>query len=155
MGYLDEIARRRIAAVLLIAVTVAAVMAIADIGPFSDPPTAEESVQESVEEFFGAAREGDFKSVCDRLARKAHALVLYTGARLGGGKKLDRCHEVLEAQAGEGLRRAAAEVHRVRVSGYSAVAEVRLRSPRTKGVEERSIELQLEDGEWLIADFAG
>ena len=68
---MDEVTRRRIAAVLLVIVVIVAALAIADLGPFSDPPTEEERAQETVEDFFGAAADGDFKEFCDLLSETA------------------------------------------------------------------------------------
>ena len=52
---MSDTLRRRIAALLLVAVIVVVVLAIEDVGPFSNPETEEERVQATVEEFFGAA----------------------------------------------------------------------------------------------------
>jgi hypothetical protein len=67
MGYLSDVARRRIAAVILVAGIALAALAIADLGPFSDPQTEAERAQSSVERFFDAAHHKDFKSVCRQL----------------------------------------------------------------------------------------
>ena len=70
---MSDVVRRRIAALLLIAGIAVAVLAIADVGPFDDPPTEEERVQETVEDFFGAAANGDSKTFCGLLTeRRAH-----------------------------------------------------------------------------------
>ena len=58
---MSDILRRRIAALLLVAGIAVAVLAIEDVGPFSDPETEEERVQATVEEFFAAAAEGESK----------------------------------------------------------------------------------------------
>ena len=159
MGYLDQFERRRIAVILLIIGVVVGVLALADVGPaFDDPPTPSEQAQESVESFFAAAREGDFKDVCELLTRRARAYVQIAGAQLNsqlqGDRKFRGCAAVLKAQSGKSFRGTEAEVIRMRISGYRAVAETRLRAPG-KDVEERAIDLELENGRWLIADFAG
>ena len=59
---MSDTLRRRIAAGLLIVGVIVAVLAIEDVGPFSDPATEEERVQTTVEQFFGAASDGDSKS---------------------------------------------------------------------------------------------
>jgi hypothetical protein len=157
VGYLDQYARRRIAAILLVAGVAVGALALADTGPlFDDPPTPQEQAQESVESFFAAAREGDFKRVCKLLTRRARAYVQILGTQLGGARKLRGCAEVLDTQFAEAFRGVEAEIIRMRVSGYRAVAETKLRSPGKKGAEERPVQLQLEDREWLIDfDFAG
>jgi hypothetical protein len=155
VGYLDQFERRRIAGILLIVVVIVGLLAITDTGPvFDDPPTPAEAAQDSVESFFAAAREGDFARVCELLTRRARAYVQIAGAQLGGERKVRRCPAVLEAQSGETFRGTEAEIIRMRVSGYRAVAETKLRSPG-RDREERDIDLELEDGRWLIADFAG
>ena len=156
MGYLDQFERRRIAGILLIAALLVGVLAAADVGPlFDDPPTPAEQAQESVETFFTAAREGDFERVCDLLTRRARAYVQIAGAQLGGEQRVRKCPAVLELQSGETFRGTEAEIIRMRLSGYRAVAETKLRTPGEQGAQERDIDLELEDGRWLIADFAG
>ena len=55
---MSDTLRRRIAAGLLIVAVVVAVLAIEDVGPFSDPVTEEQRVQSTVERFFSAASRG-------------------------------------------------------------------------------------------------
>jgi hypothetical protein len=155
VGYLDEFARRLIAAILLIALVVVTVLAVADAPPFfEDPPTAAERAQDSVESFFAAGREGDFERACELLTPQASAYVRVIGAQLGGQRKVRNCPAVLESQSGRTFRGTEVEIIRMRVSGYRAVAETELRSPG-KRPEERAVSLELQEGDWLIADFAG
>ena len=58
-------------AVLLIAGAAVIALAVYDVGPFSNPPTREDQVQETVERFFGAAGEGDFATFCGLLTAEA------------------------------------------------------------------------------------
>ena len=49
---MSDVVRRRVAAALLIAGIAVAALAITDAGPFEDPPTEEERVEATVNEFF-------------------------------------------------------------------------------------------------------
>jgi len=71
VGNLSELARRRIAAAILIGGIAIGALAIADVGPFSDPPTEEERAQSAVEHFFAAAQDHDFKSACTQLRARS------------------------------------------------------------------------------------
>ena len=154
MGYLSDVARRRIAALLLLAGIVVAVFAATDTGPlFDNPPTEEARVQETVEMFFGAAAEGDFEGYCALLTETARNLVRASAARLvqEGGRL--SCAEILsigeEAFAGATVR-----IREVSVSGNRARVEANLKRPGTPGVEPRTLILEQEQlgGEWRFAD---
>ncbi len=67
MGYLSPVIRRRIAAVLLVVGAAVVALAIANVGPFSDPPTEADRAKAALEDFFAAARRKDYKSVCQLL----------------------------------------------------------------------------------------
>ena len=56
---MSDVARRRVAAALLIAGIAVAALAITDTGPFEDPPSEEERVEAAVQEFYGAAAASD------------------------------------------------------------------------------------------------
>ena len=154
VGYLSPVARRRIAAVILIAGVVLAVLAITDSAFFEDPPTESEKVEAVVMGFFDAAAEQDFGRACDLLTggaqdtmRQAAARALDTDEKLG-------CPEILKSAIGESF----AEVSvRVRpggsISGNRARAEVAL---KTEGelAQFRTILLEEDEkGGWLISDF--
>ena len=81
MGYLSEVARRRIAAVILIVGIVLAVLAITDTAFFEDPPTESEKVETVVLDFFDAAAASDFESACDLLTKGAQDVMRRAAAR--------------------------------------------------------------------------
>ena len=152
MGYLSDIARRRIAALLLIVGIAVAVLAITDTGPFSDPPTEEERAQEAVEQLWAAAGEGDFKTYCSLLTRKARETVRRNAARLLEAAGQLRCAEILEVAA-DTLKGVTLRIREVSVSGPRARVEANLRL-RKAGVESRTmfLERDAESGEWLVSD---
>ena len=67
---MSDVWRRRIAALLLVVGGRSAALAIADVGPSDDPPTPEEEVSEVVEDFYGAAADGDFVTRACRPSRR-------------------------------------------------------------------------------------
>lgn len=152
MGYLDEQTRRRIAAILLVAGAVIAALAIADVGPFSDPPTPEERAQDTVEEFFAAAEAGDFKSFCELLTRPAREGIEVRAGALAAEEGLQGCAEVLGALVGKQFEGMQLEVTLASVSGDLARVETELRLKGQAGRQQRSVLLELQDGEWLIYD---
>ena len=147
---MSDVTRRRIAALLLIGGIVVGALAIADVGPFEDPPTEEERVQEAVEDFFAAAAAGDRDAFCGALTRDARrSLGVNTAQQL----RLDEppaCAHVLTLlrPVFEG---SAVQVNSVSVSGLRARVEARLKLKGT-AAEPRTILLDREDDEWLVAD---
>jgi hypothetical protein len=152
LGYLDEHTRRRVAAVLLVLGAVVAVLAIADLGPFSDPPTEEERAQEAVERFFAAGAEGDFEAFCGLLTRPAREAIEIRAGALAAEEGLEGCIEILDALVGRQLEGSELEITLSNVSGDRARVETELRLAGRGGREQRSVLLQLTDGEWLIYD---
>jgi hypothetical protein len=152
MGYLDPYTRRRIAATLLIVGVVIAGLAIADVGPFSDPPTEEEQAADTVEEFFGSAAEGDFKTFCGLLTPPARSLIEQRAGQLAQEEGLEGCTEILRALAGKELGENQLTITESSVSGDRARVETELKLAGKKGTEQRSVLLQLYKGEWLIYD---
>lgn len=153
MGYLSEIARRRIAAGILIVGAVVAVLAITDAAVFDDPPTAEEQVAEAVGDFFAAGAAGDFEAYCARLTEGAREFVQASAARLlqASGEESPSCPEVVEA-AGDGLRGLSARVRSVSVSGNRARVEVSVK-PARGPAQIRTLLLEEDDqAGWLVAD---
>ena len=145
---LSEATRRRIAALLLVAALVVGVLAILDVGPFSDPPTPEEEVRATVERLYAAASAGDFETYCGLLTERARELVRVNAARLTRGKDLGGCEEILE-RFGSSLLGGELRIRQVSVSGNRARVEANLRLPETKGAEARTIQLELdEQGDW-------
>ena len=152
MGYLDEYTRRRVAGVLLIVAAVVAALAIADVGPFSDPPTEEEQAADTVEEFFASAAEGDFKTFCGLLTPPARNLIAQRAGQLAQEEGLEGCTQILRALAGKQLAKNELEITESSVSGDRARVETEIKVPGKKGTEQRSVLLQLYKGEWLIYD---
>jgi hypothetical protein len=151
MGYLSETTRRRIAVVVLVVGALLAVLAISDSGPFSDPPTREEEVQEVVEEFFGAAGEGGFEAFCEMLTRQAENLVRVRGAQLAGGERVS-CPEVMEEQATEAFAGAQLRFHDVSVSGNRARVELDLRVPERGPAQPCTVYLIEFNDRWRVND---
>jgi hypothetical protein len=155
MGQLSDVARRRIAAVILVVGIAVAALAIFDVGPlFSDPPTQEERAEDAVEEFFAAAQDGDFKSVCDQLTTQQQQEIEQRAASIAAREGLKGCDEILGEILGEQL--AATRITKivdVRVSGNQAVVEANLRSPAATGTRAATFNLFLVRGEWKIDDL--
>jgi ketosteroid isomerase-like protein len=147
---LSEVTRRRIAALLLVAGVVVAVLAIADLGPFEDPPTQEERVQTTVEDFFAAAADGDSRTFCRLLTEQARKTLRTNTARQIRAEEIPGCREILEALetvfAGSEIT-----VRHVSVSGPQARVEGRYRAAEG-GARPRTILLLEEKGEWRISD---
>jgi Domain of unknown function (DUF4878) len=153
VGYLSDIARRRIAAVLLIAGVAVAALAITDTGPlFDDPPTEEERAQDAVEAFYAAAAEGDFATYCELLTPAARDQVRANAARLLEEAGQLKCEEILEV-AKEEFAGVTVRIRDVSVSGAQARVEANVKRGDTPGVESRTVLLeQSEAGAWRISD---
>ena len=152
MGYLSDIARRRIAAVLLVAGIAVAVLAITDTWPFDDPPTPEERVQQVVEDFYAAAGDGDFVTYCALLTPAARDGVRVNAARLLEEAGQLKCHEILEAGA-EAFVGETARIRDVSVSGIQARVEANVKDENQPGIESRTMFLeQNEAGVWRVSD---
>jgi hypothetical protein len=151
---MSDLARRRIATLLLVAGIVVAALAIADLGPFRDPPTTEDHVAATVEEFFGAAAEGDFRAFCALLTPDARETLRRNAARLGGVDANRGCARTLGAVVGEALEGSRYAVREVSVSGPRARVEARFRPPDAQP-ELRTVYLNEIDGEWLVDDPGG
>ncbi len=155
MGYLSDVARRRIAALLLLAAIVVGALAIANVGPFSDPPTQEERAQATVERFFAAARSKDFKAVCDQLTNQEQRTVEQRAGAIAAQQGLKGCADILEALLGDQLASSRIEkFDQVSVSGNQARIEAELRTPGSKHARPTTFQLFLVRGEWRIADFS-
>jgi hypothetical protein len=155
MGYLSDVARRRIAALLLVVGIAVVVLAITDSTPlFDDPPTEEERAEAAVQGFFDSARDENFKAVCASLTKEARTILQIAGARLAGERGLKGCDEILAAQAGRQLSETRVTINEVSVSGNRARVEADLRTPGSKRAQPRTFELvQSERGVWQISDF--
>jgi hypothetical protein len=152
VGYLTDIARRRIAAVLLIVGIAIAVLAITDTWPFDDPPTEEERVEEVVEALYASAATGDFGTYCSLLTPAAREQVRVNAARLLEEAGQLKCDQIL-AVAREQFAGAEVRIRDVSVSGIQARVEANVKLPGTPGVEPRTMFLQQDDaGAWRISD---
>lgn len=151
---MSDVARRRIAALVLVAAIVVAGLAIADLGPFADPVTTEERVAATVEDFFGAAADGDFKAFCGLLTPHARDTLRRNAARLGDGDEELGCARTLGLTVGEALAGSRYDVHEVSVSGPRARVEARFRPPGGQA-ELRTVYLNEIDGEWRVDDPGG
>ena len=152
MGYLSDIARRRIAAVLLLACVALAALAITDTWPFDDPPTEEERAQEAVETFYDAAAEGDFATYCALLTSSARDRVRVNAARLLEEAGQLKCEEIL-AVAEEEFAGLSVRIRDVSVSGVQARVEANVKLADTPGVDSRTMILEKDDeGAWRISD---
>lgn len=154
VGNLSEAARRRIAAVILIAGIAVAALAIADVGPFSDPPTEAERAQSAVERFFAAAGDHDFKSACAQLTSEEQRTIEQRAASVASREGLKGCNQILKAFLGEQLADTRiTKVIDVRVSGNQAVMDASIRTPGSKGPKSATFHLFLIRDEWKINDF--
>jgi hypothetical protein len=147
---MSDVARRRIAALLLVAGIVVAVLAIADVGPFEDPPSEEQRVQDTVEEFFAAAGRGDSKEFCAMLTAEARMQLRISTAQRLQVNDLPKCEKILDALA-VAFKGSQLTVRRVSISGNQARVEGRYRVG-DQPAQPRTVMLLEEDGEWLISD---
>jgi hypothetical protein len=153
MGYLSEKTRRRIAAALLAVGAAIAALAIADVGPFSDPPTEEELAEDTVEEFFAAAGEGDFDTVCDLLTKAARQGIEVRFGAIAAEEKLSDCAQILDEVIGKQLEGSELGIASSNVSGEAARVEAELKIKGEPGREQRSVLLELVGSDWLISRF--
>ena len=135
---------------LLIIGIAVAVLAIKDVGPFSDPPTQEETVRGVVEDFFTAAAEGDSRTFCRLLTADARdELEVNTAQRLQSDEALS-CTEILDVLA-PAFEDSKIDVRFVSISGTRARVEARYKLADSPA-QPRTILLQLEEGEWRVSD---
>ena len=150
---MDEVTRRRIAALLLVIGAVVIALAATDLGPFSDPPTGEERAQETVEDFFAAAAEGNYKEFCALLSEANQDLIERSAESAASEQDVGGCKEIVAAQAGDKYEGVTVEVKQVSVSGPRARIEANLKRADEAGHEPRTIYLEQVDGDWLVSDF--
>jgi hypothetical protein len=154
MGYLSEAARRRIAAAILIAGVVVAGLALADLGPFSNPPTEADRAQATVEQFFDAAHDKNFGGVCHQLTGQEQHNVEQRAGSLAVRQGLKGCDQILSAFLGDQLSAARiVRVEDVRVSGNRAVVEAEVHARGSKHLRATTFDLFLIKDQWRIADF--
>jgi hypothetical protein len=154
MGYLSDVARQRIAAAILVVVVVVVALALADVGPFSDPPTEAERAQAAVERFFDAAHDKNFGGVCHQLTSQEQRTVEQRAGSLAVQQGLKGCDEILRAFLGDQLSSTRiVKVQDVRVSGNQAVVDANIHSPGSKHSRPTTFHLFLIQGQWRIADL--
>lgn len=152
MGYLSDIARRRIAAALLVVGIALAVLAITDTWPFDDPPTEEERAEAAVEDFYAAAAAGDFATYCELLTPGARDRVRVNAARLLEEAGQLKCEEILDV-AKEEFAGLSVKIRDVSVIGTQARVEADVKLPDTPGVASRTMFLEKDNtGAWRISD---
>jgi len=154
MGNLSEAMRRRIAAMILLAGIAVGGLALANVGPFSDPPSQAQRAQDTVEGFFTAAQHHDFKAACDQLTEEEQRAIEQRAGSVAAREGLKGCDEILKAFLGDQL--AATKITRVadvRVSGNQAVVDASVSSPGEKGAQSTTFHLFLIRDEWKISDF--
>jgi hypothetical protein len=142
--------RRRIAAALLVVGIVVAVLAIEDVGPFSDPETEEERVEAAVEDFFGAAADGDSKTFCRLLTADAREALRVSTAQRLQSDELPECTRILDVLAPV-FADSELSVRFVSVSGNRARVEARYRLAGS-AAQPRTVLLLSDDGAWRISD---
>lgn len=152
VGFLDPVVRRRIAAAVLIVGAVVAGMAIANVGPFSNPPTDADRARAALESFFANARRKDYGAVCKTLTSSERSQIEIRAAALAGNRT--GCSKVLQSPLGVALGRVRLEIEDVRVSGNLAAIDARLRTPGAKGPEFRTYKLERLGNRWLISDVS-
>jgi hypothetical protein len=147
---MSDVVRRRVAALLLVLGIVIAALAIADVGPFDDPPTEEERVQAAVEEFFDAAGRGDSKKFCAMLTDQARQDLRISTAQRLQSNELPECEKILDALAAA-FKGSQFTVRTVNVSGNQARVEGRYKVGDERPAPRTVLLLEVND-EWRISD---
>ena len=147
---MSEIARRRVAALLLVLTIGVGALAIGDVGPFEDPPTVEEVVADATLDFFAAASEGDAARFCELLTEEARTSLRQQVASLLGENDPPGCEAGFEIVRST-LEGSELTIRYVSVSGNQARVEGRFRADG-EGARPRTIELVEEDGIWRVSD---
>lgn len=147
---MSDVTRRRLAALLLLATIAVVALAIADIGPFEDPPTEEERVEEAVDRFFAAAAAGQSKTFCALLTDAARQDLRISTAQRLQVNELPECEKILDALAAA-FEGSEWTTRRVSVSGNRARVEGRYRVG-DQGAQPRTVLLLEEGGEWHVSD---
>jgi ketosteroid isomerase-like protein len=146
----SDVVRRRIAALLLVAGTAVAVLAIEDVGPFEDPVTEEERATAAVQDFFNAASEGDSKRFCALLTADAREQLRVSTAQRLQTDEVPACTKILDVLAPV-FADSQFTLRYVSVSGNRARAEGRFKVGDAPA-QPRTVLLLLERGEWHVSD---
>ena len=127
-----------------------AALAIANVGPFSNPPTEAQRAQATVERFFADGHTKDFKAACAELTREAQATIEQRAGAAAAQKGLKGCDQILGLFLGNLVL---GHVDDVRVSGNRAVVDASVRSSGSSHGRPTTIDLFLIRNSWKIADF--
>jgi hypothetical protein len=153
VGYLDPFVRRRIAALLLLAGAVLAGLAIANAGPFSNPPTEFDRARAALEDFFAAAKSKDYARVCELLAPAQRKVIETAASQLAQGKLKNGCTAAVAAGGGGALAHSELRIRDVRVSGSLAAIDANIVVPGVNGPQSRTFKLEEIKGNWVISDL--
>jgi ketosteroid isomerase-like protein len=138
--------------VLLALGAVVAALAIANVGPFSNPPTEADRARAALEEFFAAAQRKDYKAVCKLLTGPERTQVEIRAAAIAGNST--GCAAVLDSPLGLALARTKVQIDDVRVSGNLAAIDAKLRTPGAGRPQFRTYKLQELGGTWRISEIS-
>ena len=147
---MSDVARRRLAALLLVAGIAVAVLAIEDVGPFEDPVTEEERAGDAVTEFFAAAADGDSKRFCALLTADAREQLQVSTAQRLQTDEVPECTKILDVLAPV-FAGSEFTLSYVSVSGNRARAEGRFKVGNAPA-QPRTVLLLLEKDGWHISD---
>jgi len=138
--------------VLLVLGALVVAAAIANVGPFSNPPTEADRAQAALENFFAAARAKDFATACGLLTSSERSQLENRAAELAA--KHIGCTKVLDSPLGEVLARTKVEIQDVRVSGNLAAIDTKLRAPGVARAHFRTYKLEETGDVWRISDVS-
>ena len=127
-------------------------LAIANVGPFSNPPTEADRARAALEDFFAAARKKDFGQVCKILTPPERSQVEIRAAAVAGNRT--GCAHVLDSPLGTALAKTTVDITDVRVSGDLAAIDAKLHAPGLKRAQYRTYKLQELAGRWRISDVS-
>ena len=97
-------------------------LAVADLGPFEDPPTDEELAQAAAERFFAAAAGGDSERFCSLLTSDARRTLRINTAQKLRTDEVPSCKRILDTLGGA-FAGSAFSIRYVNVSGNQARVE--------------------------------
>lgn len=136
---------------LLVAGAIVALLALGNVGPFSDPPTEEDRARAALQEFFDAAHRKDFGKVCDLLTASQRKPIESAGKKATGKKVA--CADLVKASEGGALAHTELTVIDVRVSASLAAIDTKLKIEGRPGTELRTFKLEQAKGRWLVSDL--
>ena len=148
---MSDTLRRRLAALLLVIGIAVAVLAIKDVGPFSDPPTQEEKVPAwSRTSSTRPPRAIRRRSASCSPRTRATTLEVEHGAAAGVRRAARRAPQILDVLA-PAFEDSKIDVRFVSISGTRARVEARYKLADSPA-QPRTILLELQEGEWHVSD---